>query len=87
MHLNEWEPIILESNIAQVKGNRKITQNAIHKKNGLISIYRVEKRMPQEKYVIIKEVPYIVRGTSLLIYLCSGPNNYGQFNSLQYLKF
>ncbi|MDD1503878.1 transglutaminase domain-containing protein [Lysinibacillus sp. CNPSo 3705] len=77
VHLNEWEPIILEkSNIAQVKGNRKIIQNAIHKKKGLSSIYRVKKRMPQEKYVIIKEVPYFVRGTSLLIYFCSCPNDY-----------
>ncbi|MEY9978023.1 transglutaminase domain-containing protein [Lysinibacillus sp. RC79] len=58
VHLNEWEPIILESNTAQVKANRKIIQNAVDKKKGLISIYRAEKRMPQEKYVIIKEVPH-----------------------------
>ncbi|MGE7912596.1 transglutaminase domain-containing protein [Lysinibacillus xylanilyticus] len=60
--LNNWEPIILESNIAQVKDNRKITRNAMHKKIGLISIYRAEKRMPQEKYVIIKEVPHTMFG-------------------------
>ncbi|MFC9541936.1 transglutaminase domain-containing protein [Lysinibacillus sp. NPDC056959] len=72
VHLNEWEPIILESNIAQLKANRKIIQNTLYKKKGLISIDRTEKRMPQEKYVIIKEVPlYDFRGTSLLIYLCS----------------
>ncbi|OXS73799.1 S-layer protein [Lysinibacillus sp. KCTC 33748] len=72
VHLNEWEPIILESNIAQLKANQKIIQNTMYKKKGLISIDRTEKRMPQEKYVIIKEVsPYDFRGTSLLIYLCS----------------
>ncbi|MEQ6354410.1 transglutaminase domain-containing protein [Lysinibacillus sp. M3] len=72
VHLNEWEPIILENNIAQLKANRKIIQNTLYKKKGLISIDRTEKRMPQEKYVIIKEVsPYDFRGTSLLIYLCS----------------
>jgi len=60
--LNKWEPIILESNIAQVKDNRKITRNAMHKKVGLVSIYRAEKRMPQEKYVIIKEVPHTMFG-------------------------
>ncbi|MBG9454315.1 S-layer protein [Lysinibacillus sphaericus] len=69
VHLNEWEPIILESNIAELKANRKII---LYKKKGLRSIDRTEKRMPQEKYVIIKEVsPYDFRGTSLLIYLCS----------------
>lgn len=72
VHLDEWEPIILESNIAQLKANRKIIQNTLYKKKGLISINRTEKQMPQEKYVIIKEVsPYDFRGTSLLIYLCS----------------
>jgi len=72
VHLNEWEPIILESNIAQLKANLKIIQNTVYKKKGLISADRTEKRMPQEKYVIIKEVsPYDFRGTSLLIYLCS----------------
>ncbi|MFF2795857.1 transglutaminase domain-containing protein [Lysinibacillus xylanilyticus] len=60
--LNKWEPIILESNIAQVKDNRKITRNAVHKKIGLVSNYRAEKRMPQEKYVIIKEVPHTMFG-------------------------
>ncbi|MFJ8515952.1 transglutaminase domain-containing protein [Lysinibacillus xylanilyticus] len=60
--LNKWEPIILESNIAQVKDNRKITRNAMHKKIGLVSNYRAEKRMPQEKYVIIKEVPHTMFG-------------------------
>ncbi|PJO42517.1 transglutaminase domain-containing protein [Lysinibacillus xylanilyticus] len=60
--LNKWEPIILESNIALVKDNRKITRNAMHKKIGLVSIYRAEKRMPQEKYVIIKEVPHTMFG-------------------------
>ncbi|MFJ7184564.1 transglutaminase domain-containing protein [Lysinibacillus xylanilyticus] len=60
--LNKWEPIILESNIAQVKDNRKITGNAMHKKIGLVSNYRAEKRMPQEKYVIIKEVPHTMFG-------------------------
>jgi len=60
--LNKWEPIILESNIAQVKDSRKITRNAMHKKIGLVSNYRAEKRMPQEKYVIIKEVPHTMFG-------------------------
>ncbi|MFJ8512295.1 transglutaminase domain-containing protein [Lysinibacillus xylanilyticus] len=69
--LNKWEPIILESNVAQVKDNRKITRNAMHKKIGLVSIYRAEKRMPQEKYVIIKEVPHTMFGAPpyLFIYL------------------
>lgn len=72
VHLDEWEPIILESNIAQLKANRKIIQNILYKKKGLMSINRTEKQMPQEKYVIIKEVSlYDFRGTSLLIYLCS----------------
>ncbi|WP_427108512.1 transglutaminase domain-containing protein [Lysinibacillus xylanilyticus] len=60
--LNKWEPIILECNVTQVKDNRKITRNAMHKKKGLISFYRAEKRMPQEKYVIIKEVPHTMFG-------------------------
>jgi len=68
VHLNEWESIILESNVAQVKTNRKITQNAMHKKKGLISIYRTEKRMPQEKYVI-KEVPIRCSGHLLIHFL------------------
>lgn len=60
--LNKWEPIILECNVTQVKDNRKITRNAMHQKKGLISFYRAEKRMPQEKYVIIKEVPHTMFG-------------------------
>ncbi|KOS64347.1 S-layer protein [Lysinibacillus agricola] len=62
LKLNEWEPIILESNVAQVKGNRKITHHAVQKKKRLTSIYRMEKRMPQEKYVIIKEVSHTISG-------------------------
>ncbi|MGE7675601.1 transglutaminase domain-containing protein [Lysinibacillus sp. NPDC094403] len=62
LNLNEWEPIILESNVAQVKANRNIIQNDLHKRNGLISVYRMEKRMPQEKYVIIKEVSQTIFG-------------------------
>ncbi|MGE7928096.1 transglutaminase domain-containing protein [Lysinibacillus xylanilyticus] len=67
--LNEWEPIILESNVAQVKDNRKITRNAMHKKKGLISFYRAEKRIPQEKYVIIKEVPYTMFGAPPYLFI------------------
>ncbi|MFE3577019.1 transglutaminase domain-containing protein [Lysinibacillus sp. NPDC059133] len=70
VHLNEWEPIILESNIAQVKANRKIIQNAVDKKKGLISIYRAEKRMPQEKYVIIKEVSHMIFGAPPCSFIC-----------------
>lgn len=65
---NEWEPIILERNIAQV--NRKIIQHAIDKKNGLSRIYRTEKRMPQEKYVIIKEVPQTIFGVPPYSFIC-----------------
>lgn len=68
VHLNEWDPIILERNIAQV--NRRIIQHAIDKKNGLSSIYRTEKRMPQEKYVIIKEVPQTIFGVPPYSFIC-----------------
>lgn len=78
VHLYEWEPIILESNVAQVKDNRKITQNAMYKKKGLVSIYRAEKRMPQEKYVIIKEVPHTMFGAPPY-FICE--------RLMQYLKF
>ncbi|MFJ5563085.1 transglutaminase domain-containing protein [Lysinibacillus xylanilyticus] len=77
--LNKWEPIILESNVAQVKDNRKITRNVMHKKKGLVSIYRAEKRMPQEKYVIIKEVPHTMFGAPPLLFICE--------HLMQYLKF
>ncbi|MEY9973988.1 hypothetical protein ABH966_004394 [Lysinibacillus sp. RC46] len=70
VYLNEWEPIILESIIAQIKDNGKIKQNAIHKKKGLISIYRAGKRMPQEKYVIIKEVPHTMFGAPPYSFIC-----------------
>ncbi|MFJ6207968.1 transglutaminase domain-containing protein [Lysinibacillus sp. NPDC092081] len=79
VHLNEWEPIILESNVAEVKANRKIIQNALHKKKGLISVYRTEKRMPQEKYVIIKEVPHTIVGAPPYSFICE--------RIRQYLKF
>lgn len=69
VHLNEWEPIILESNIAQLKANRKSIQNTMYKKKGLISIDRTEKRMPQEKYVIIKEVSLLRFSGHLLTHL------------------
>ncbi|GAB0169697.1 transglutaminase domain-containing protein [Lysinibacillus sp. CTST325] len=78
VHLNEWEPIILESNIAQVKDSRKKIQIAIRKKKGLISIYRAEKRMPQEKYVIIKEVPHTMFGVPPYSFICD--------HLMQYLK-
>lgn len=79
LHLNEWEPMILERNIAQVKANRKIIQQAIDKKNGLISIYSAEKRMPHEKYVIIKEVPQTIFGVPPYSFIC--------VRLRQYLKF
>ncbi len=63
VYLNEEEAIILESNIAQVKANRKITHNAVQIKKWRICIYRTEKkRIPQEKYVIIKEVSHTMFG-------------------------
>lgn len=79
LNLNEWEPIILESNVAQVKANRNIIQNDLHKRKGLISVYRAEKRMPQEKYVIIKEVSQMIFGAPpySFIYECL----------MRYLKF
>jgi hypothetical protein len=79
VHLNEWEPIILESNVAQVKVNRKIIKNTVDKKIGLISIYRTEKRMPQEKYVIIKEVPHTMFGAPPYSFICE--------RLMRYLKF
>ncbi|MEB2302344.1 S-layer protein [Lysinibacillus xylanilyticus] len=70
VHLNEWEPIILESNVVQVRANRKIVQNTEHKKKGLISVDRAEKRMSQEKYVIIKEVPHTIFGAPPYSFIC-----------------
>ena len=79
VHLNEWEPIILECNVAQLKANRKIIQNIVHKKKGLISVDRTEKRMPQEKYVIIKEVSQYDFGAP--------PDSFIFDRLRQYLKF
>ncbi|KOP72770.1 S-layer protein [Lysinibacillus sp. FJAT-14745] len=79
VHLNEWEPIILVGNVAEVNANRKIVQNTLLKKKGLISVYRTEKRMPQEKYVIIKEVPHTIVGAPPYSFICE--------RLRQYLKF
>jgi len=61
LHLNKWEPIILESKVVQIKAEQK-KHDSVKMKKRLISIYRTEKRMPQEKYVIIKEVPQTIVG-------------------------
>ncbi|MGE7953626.1 transglutaminase domain-containing protein [Lysinibacillus xylanilyticus] len=61
LHLNKWEPIILESKVVQIKAEQK-KYDSVKMKKRLISIYRTEKRMPQEKYVIIKEVPQTIVG-------------------------
>ncbi|MGE7688307.1 transglutaminase domain-containing protein [Lysinibacillus sp. NPDC097214] len=79
VHLNEWEPIILESNVVQVRAHRKIIQNTEHKRKGLINVDRAEKRMPQEKYVIIKEVPHTIFGAPPNTFICN--------RLKQYLKF
>ncbi|MGE7947042.1 transglutaminase domain-containing protein [Lysinibacillus sp. NPDC093688] len=70
VHLNEWEPIILESNVVQVRAHRKIIQNTEHKKKALVSVDRAEKRMPQEKYVITKEVPHTIFGAPPYSFTC-----------------
>ncbi|WP_223556797.1 transglutaminase domain-containing protein [Lysinibacillus sphaericus] len=62
LHLNKWEPIILESKVVQIKAEQK-KHDLVKMKKRLISIYRTEKRMPQEKYVIIKEVSQTIVGT------------------------
>ncbi|WP_374965563.1 transglutaminase domain-containing protein [Lysinibacillus sp. RS5] len=61
LHLNKWEPIILESKVVQIKAEQK-KHDLVKMKKRLISIYRTEKRMPQEKYVIIKEVSQTIVG-------------------------
>lgn len=61
LHLNKWEPIILESKVVHIKAEQK-KHDSVKMKKRLISIYRTEKRMPQEKYVIIKEVPQTIVG-------------------------
>jgi hypothetical protein len=61
LHLNKWEPIILESKVVQIKAEQK-KHDSVKMKKRLISIYRTEKRMPQEKYVIIKEVSQTIVG-------------------------
>ncbi|WP_155592652.1 transglutaminase domain-containing protein [Lysinibacillus cavernae] len=61
--LNEWSPIIVESNVIFVAIHAKAKRGTILKTtNRQTSIYRTEKRMPQEKYVIIKEVPHLFFG-------------------------
>ncbi|MGE7940733.1 transglutaminase domain-containing protein [Lysinibacillus xylanilyticus] len=61
LHLNKWEPIILESKVVRIKAEQK-KHDSVKMKKRLICIYRTEKRMPQEKYVIIKEVSQTIVG-------------------------
>ncbi|MGE7914755.1 transglutaminase domain-containing protein [Lysinibacillus xylanilyticus] len=78
-HLNKWEPIILDSNIAQIKAEQKEKHDTVKMKKRLISIYRTEKRMPQEKYVIIKEVSHTIFGAPPFSFIFE--------HLMQYLKF
>lgn len=68
---NEWPKVVVESMVAFVANHSKAKRETILKSTSkLTSIYRTEKRMPQEKYVIIKEVSHLFSGhllTHLLI--------------------
>lgn len=78
LHLNKWEPIILESKVVQIKAEQK-KHDLVKMKKRLICIYRTEKRMPQEKYVIIKEVSQTIVGAPPYSFICG--------SLMQYLKF
>ncbi len=58
----EWQSIILEGSSMQMKDWQKKNYEAVNTESWLTSIYRTEKRMPQEKYVILKEVPHLIFG-------------------------
>lgn len=67
----EWAPMLVESSITAFVTIQPKVKHVTKQKTlkWLASFYRTEKRMPQEKYVIIKEVSHPLRGTSLLISL------------------
>lgn len=67
----EWAPMLVESSITAYVAIQPKAKHMTKQKTTkwLASFYRAEKRMPQEKYVIIKEVSHPLRGTSLLILL------------------
>jgi len=67
---NEWAMILVESIVASLVPHSKgIHLNIFETTKRLITIERTEKQMPQEKYVIIKEVSHYFRGTSFLVLL------------------
>lgn len=63
--VNEWATILVESMVAFLVPHSKEIQVSQTTKR-FLSIERTEKQMPQEKYVIIKEVSHPVSGHLLL---------------------
>ncbi|MGE7113888.1 transglutaminase domain-containing protein [Lysinibacillus sp. NPDC047702] len=58
----KWQSIFLEASSVQMKDWQKKNYEAVNTESWLTSIYRTEKRMPQEKYVILKEVSHLILG-------------------------
>ncbi len=63
--VNEWATILVESMVAFLVPHSKDIQVSQTTKR-FLSIERTEKRIPQEKYVIIKEVSHPISGHLLL---------------------
>jgi len=57
--LAEWISIILEGSSVQMNDWQTKTYEVVNTESWLTSIDRTEKRMPQEKYVILKEVSHM----------------------------
>ena len=63
LDFDEWSKVIVESMVAFVANHCSIKCKMLLKTTSkLTSIYHTEKRMPQEKYVILKEVSHLFSG-------------------------